>query len=116
MAGYEHFILFHDETGAWCAAPPGFQGLVTHPAGWGPTREDAIEDLFRSVEFKRRLAANEWPAPGLRDFVEVPEPDGAKFCITYDLGTQAFRRVVDSNFMAMSTRRRFRVINGGAHR
>ena len=109
------YIVFHDETGTWCAAPPGFEDLVTHPVGWGPTLEDAIEDLFRNADFKRRLAANEWPVPSLRDFVEVPEPESAKFTLTFHLGTKSFRNALDKNLVAISRRRRFKVIGGAAH-
>jgi hypothetical protein len=48
--GPNHFILFHDEAGDWCAAPPNFVDLIVHPTGWGRTAEDAIIELLRQPE------------------------------------------------------------------
>ena len=70
-----HFLLFHDAEGQWYAAPPGFQTLLRHPIGRGPTRTQAIDDLVAHPEFIHRALMGEWsPEPRLEDFVERPAP------------------------------------------
>jgi hypothetical protein len=71
------FILFQDRAGMWCAAPPGFRDLVIDPAGWGKTREAAVQRLLANAEYRRRARLTGW-APALRDFMIVAEPNPAR--------------------------------------
>ena len=74
------FILFHDCTGAWCAAPPGFRNVVRDPTGWGETRIEAVRHLLAHPEFVQRARQGDWPAhPRLAAFVEVSEPENVTF-------------------------------------
>ena len=57
--GPNHFILFQDQEGFWCAAPPNFIDFAEHPTGCGITAEDAIIDLLRQPEFHDRAAEGE---------------------------------------------------------
>ena len=76
----DHFILFQHGSGAWCSAPPGFRNLLLDPIGLGETRVEAVRELFRHPEFVDRALKGEWPPYAEFDaFVEVPEPDSAKF-------------------------------------
>lgn len=86
--GPNHFILFRDDTGTWCAAPPNFVDLVEHPTGWGHTAENAIIELLRQPEFQDRAFNGEWTMPRAVDFIEVPEPEGAKMSVGYDPETK----------------------------
>ena len=106
MAKYPHFILFRDDAGMWCAAPPTFRDLMFDPTGWGETRVDAISDLLRDREFLWGVKRGEWVFPTLADFVEVPEPDGAKIL-------QISYVPVHRNFDAALRRQSFKVIAGG---
>src|SRR5687767_8052845 len=67
------FILFQDLAGMWCAAAPGFRDLVIDPAGWGKTREDAVQRLLANAEYRRRAELTGW-APAIRDFMVVAAP------------------------------------------
>ena len=109
MNGPDHFILFRDETGGWGAAPPGFRDLVLDTAGFGETAWAAIDDLLRQPEFQEGVILGKWPMPVASDFIEVPEPDGAKMAEFTDI-------YISSNVKAAIRRRSFRVISGSATR
>jgi hypothetical protein len=80
MDSSERFIFFHHGCGAWCAAPPGFRNLLLDPVGLGETRVEAARELLDHPAFIERASRGEWSAyAGLNDFLEVPEPDCAKF-------------------------------------
>ena len=80
MGCSDHFILFQHSTSVWCSAPPGFRNLVLDPIGRGETRVEAVRELFRHPEFVARAQKGEWPLDaGFGAFVEVPEPDSARF-------------------------------------
>ena len=79
MDTHDPFKLFRDQAGAWCAAPPGFRNLLTHPIGRGRTRTEAIRELLSHPEFVQRARLGEWPDQvAFRAFVEVPTPKCAK--------------------------------------
>jgi hypothetical protein len=79
MNTHDRFKLFRDHAGAWCAAPPGFRNLLTHPIGRGRTRVEAVRDLFAHPEFVQRAELGEWPDRiSFRAFVEVATPECAK--------------------------------------
>ena len=82
--GPNHFILCHDESWTWCAAPPRFINLIETPNGWGSSPEEAIAQLLDDPEFQDGVADSVWPIPRRGDFVEVPEPEGAKPVLSYD--------------------------------
>ena len=109
MNGPDHFILFRDETGGWGAAPPGFRDLVLDTAGFGETAWAAIDDLLGQPEFQEGVILGRWPMPAASDFIEVPEPDGAKMAEFTDI-------YISSNVKAAIRRRSFRVISGSATR
>jgi hypothetical protein len=109
--GPNHFILFRDQDGFWCAAPPGFVDLVEHPTGWGRTAEDAIIDLLRQPEFHNRASRGEWLLPRAVDFAEVSEPDGAKFRVGDELEKKLRHIVFGSDALAQQRRANFRVIS-----
>ena len=109
MNGPDHFILFRDETGGWGAAPPGFRDLVLDTAGFGETAWAAIDDLLGQPEFQEGVILGRWPMPVASDFIEVPEPDGAKMAEFTDI-------YISSNVKAAIRRRSFRVISGSATR
>ena len=90
---YNHFILFQDTAGSWCAAPPGFRDLTLDPTGWGPTPEDAIAGLLDHPEFQEMVQANSWSQPRWKDFEIVPEPPGAVFRFTFPEITRTNIRV-----------------------
>jgi len=74
------FILFQHGNGAWCAAPPGFRNLLLDPVGLGETRVEAARELIGHPEFVERARKSDWLVYAeFADFVEVPEPDCAKF-------------------------------------
>jgi hypothetical protein len=70
--GPNHFILFRDDTGTWCAAPPNFMDLVAYRTGWGRTAEEAIIELLRQPEFHDRALKGEWPGLACQFLVECP--------------------------------------------
>jgi hypothetical protein len=109
--GPSHFILFRDEAGDWCAAPPNFVDLVVHPTGLGRTAEDAIIELLRQPEFHDRALKGEWSIPRAVDFIEVPEPDGAKMSVGYDLETKLPRIVFGGDAVAEQRRAAFKIIS-----
>lgn len=103
----EYFILFHDDTGTWFAAPPGFRDLVLDLTGFGDTAWDAIDDLLCHPKFQKGVISGKWPMPAASDFVEVSQPDGAKIAeVTYE-------PCIASNLRAALRRQSFRVISGG---
>ena len=106
MTGPDHFILFRDDSGIWCAAPPKFRGLVVDPTGWGDTCEEAIIGLLRHVEFHDGVKTGKWGMPTPVDFVEVPDPDGVKT-------VEIVRDAVSANIEAAIRRRSFKVISNG---
>ena len=78
------FILFQDKAGMWCAAAPGFRDFVIDPAGWGKTREAAVQRLLANAEYRRRARLTGW-APAIKDFMIVAEPrPGRKKAIDAD--------------------------------
>jgi hypothetical protein len=68
------FLLFRHADNLWCAAPPDFKDIRQDPAGWGETREMAIQKLLADAKFRRRARRRGWPTPSVSDFVEKPEP------------------------------------------
>ena len=67
------FCLFQ-ETGLWCAVPPGFQYFDEDPIGWGHTQQEAVQKLIGSVEFQKRAAQEGWNAnPAAADFTVLDE-------------------------------------------
>ena len=80
MGCSDHFILFQHCSGEWCAAPPGFRNLLRDPIGRGETRVEAVRELLGHPEFVERARKGEWPGDvGIGAFVEMPEPDSARF-------------------------------------
>jgi hypothetical protein len=106
MTGPDHFILFRDDFGIWCAATPKFRGLLVDPTGWGDTREEAIIGLLQHAEFHDGVKTGKWGMPTPVDFVEVPEPDGLK-------AVENVRDAVSANIEAAIRRRFFKVISNG---
>jgi len=80
MGRHSSFLLFRNGSEGWCAAPPGFRNLLRDPVGCGPTRADAVSDLFAHPEYVLRAKMGEWPAnPSSAMFVEGPKPDSIAF-------------------------------------
>src|SRR5262245_463165 len=55
------FLLFRDRRGGWCAAPPPFRNILSHPVGLGKTQAEAVLDLLGDPEFVHRGLSGEWP-------------------------------------------------------
>jgi hypothetical protein len=109
MGQREPFILYHDATGAWYAAPPGFQSILRDPLGRGESRSEAIRDLCTHPEFIHRARLGEWPpCPEPRTFVECVRGDILVAALTNVLETanrRARQRATDlSGTIAPSAR------------
>ena len=52
MAAFDdRSVLIERDGGAWCAKfPHGFTSLMKCPAGFGPTREEALSELLKLAE------------------------------------------------------------------
>ena len=111
--GHDHFIIFRDDAGTWCAAPPNFEDLMRHPTGLGSTKAEAIDDLLCDSEFLFGVSQGDWPMPRPVDFVEVPEPEGAKMTVAYDRETQTLTVKFGSNPIATERRATYMVISNG---
>jgi hypothetical protein len=78
------FCLFQN-SGLWCAVPPGFKDFDEDPIGWGQTQREAAQNLLTSHTFRTKAAREGWNTnPSGADFqvlderAELPyEPDSA---------------------------------------
>ena len=67
------FILFQNDAGVWCAAPPGFRNADDDFVGWGETDRQAVKSLLARPDYQNRAAAAGWK-PTLCDFAVVSSP------------------------------------------
>jgi hypothetical protein len=66
------FLLFRHRSRGWCAAPPPFRNILSHPIGRGKTQAEAVQDLLGHPEFVHRALSGEWQInPYIADFLEV---------------------------------------------
>jgi len=80
MQASRHYVLFRDEPGCWCAAPPAFRNTALDPLGCGKTPQTAIADLLVQAKFLERADEEGWRLPVLADFVHVRERIGIALC------------------------------------
>lgn len=106
MGSRDHFILFRDNAGIWCAALPAFRDAMVDPTGWGATREEAVWNLLRDPEVRYRVQRESWPEITVADFVETPEPDRVT-------SRPNLMSAADLDDEAQQRRKSFKLISGG---
>lgn len=67
------FCLFQN-SGLWCAVPPGFQDFDEDPIGWGLTQREAAQNLLASHTFQTKALREGWNTnPSGADFKVLDE-------------------------------------------
>ena len=107
MGPRDQFILFKDDAGNWCAALPDFRDAAVDPTGWGTTREEAVWNLMRDREVRRRAERECWPELTVADFVEmIPTWDRGTFQVN-------LMSAIGRDDEAKQRRKSFKLISGG---